>query len=746
MVGESDGNNTAERPVPEKTGNFPAGWTVNGGGTEGVDYFAADGSDPINGHAWVAQASTSTKLALTGSAAEGASVQFDGDFSFLCVYKPRPGSDTNASWMLGSNDGSDAQGVGAPIKSTGGRCFVYTDSSDIEIPSGEPWVDTNNTDVKILVVRRTGSTITAYGTDANGDAVEFGTSSNSGQITFNAFFRAKSGTVAEDSLGTPEIVAWTKYLSDADRNSVYQYMAQRFAIPELSSGSVTGRGLYEAGYDASAGFLVAHEGNSLHAAPIAVGLSFTLIDNLPEGSSATVGAHYANRHYTANGKSNRKLEIDGTGITSFPIGMSTSTYTIGVSVTQGTSDMDATIGLEYWATEYDSSRGIESLMGSTANTGIFSNKDSVIATVTGTSANARADQIRWYRSADGGGYPDGGLIQTTAIGTTQITDLNKSTGTLTVPQYGIISLGGLDTDRDEAPPALSVIFGPYQDSLLGVASDEPRVLRFTPAGFPDSWPSGYGIPLETPRRDQIVTGVVLSARIGVFCRDSVHVVYRLPRDSDSIFAAGEAQEVLTDSRGCMSRRGATVFTPPGGGPLTAWVARDGIWVSDLATSPLPITDRIDWEGRVAIDQLVHCRILDDPLNRRMIFIHRKASDTTHNTGVWYLDYQQMKERGIRVTFADHGPLVDAVTIGATDGLRHVVSLDSRSGNSQVYFEATQDVDDSQLINSSGMVRFRVRTKEFMPAGPRGAVHLGKATWMHDAGPAEIRLDARCGSC
>ena len=52
-------------------------------------------------------------------------------------------------------------------------------------------------------------------------------------------------------------------------------------------------------------------------------------------------------------------------------------------------------------------------------------------------------------------------------------------------------------------------------------------------------------------------------------------------------------------------------------------------------------------------------------NRRLIFIHRRAADTTHNTGLWYLDYQRFSTHGIRITFADHGPLVDAITIAAT---------------------------------------------------------------------------------
>ena len=485
---------------------------------------------------------------------------------------------------------------------------------------------------------------------------------------------------------------------------------------------------------------MAHEGNSYHAARIVSGtLSFSLIDNLAANSLPVVGTHYANRHYTANNVQNRRFEATATGITSFPIGMSTTTYVVGVSVTQGTGSISATTGLEYWVTEYDSVRGIESLFGGTAHTGTFTGITSVIVTVTGVSANPRANQIRWYRSVDGGGYPDGGLINTTAIGTTQITDRNTATGSLTVPQYGIISLGGIDTDRDEAPLAMSTIFGPYQDSLLGVAVAEPRVLRFTPAGFPDSWPSGYSVPLETHRRDEILTGVVLPGRIGVFTNDSVHVIYRLPRDSDSVFAAGESQDVVTDARGCVSRRGAVSFTPIGGGALAAFVSRDGIWATNLvpSQSPFPLTDRINWAGRVLVSGLSTCRLLDDPINRRLIFIHRRVSDTTFNRGLWYLDYQEFDAKGIRITFADHGPLADAVTVAASDGHRRVVSIDSRSGNGQVYLESTQDVDDSQIINSSGAVRFRMRTKEFIPAGARGAVTLGKATWMHDAGPARI---------
>lgn len=498
----------------------------------------------------------------------------------------------------------------------------------------------------------------------------------------------------------------------------------------------TGKGLYEAGFD-SGDYVLAHTGNSYSAALIGTSLSFSLVDSFPDGTSYVVGTHYANRHYLANSVGNRRIESTVSGLTSFPIGMSRSTLTVGVSVTQGAGGMSAATGLVYLVTEYDSVRGIESTTGSSVSTGAFSGLDSVVVSVTGVSSNPRADQLRWYRSVDGGGFPDVGLIATTAIGVSSYTDTLTSTGSLTVPQYGIVSIGGLDTERDAPPPVLSLIFGPFQDSLLGVSLADPRILLFTPAGYPDSWPSGYGIPLETKRHDNIMCGVVLPGRIGIFCDDSVNVVYRLPRDADSIFAAGEMQEVLTDERGCVSRRGATVFAPPGSGAFAAWVSRDGIWVSTLASSPVPVTDKTAWEDRVDVSRLHLCRLTTDPINRRMIFVYWRKTDTTSQTGLWYLDYQEFQNRGVRVTYADHGPLADVVTIAATDGSRRAVSIDSRDGNGQVYLESTQDVDDSHLLDSSGSVKFRMRLKEFLPVGAENVVQLAYATWMHDAGPESI---------
>ena len=514
---------------------------------------------------------------------------------------------------------------------------------------------------------------------------------------------------------------------------------------------VTGTALYEAGFDDSAGFVLAHAGDNLYSAAIGSSLTFTLVDTVATGSSAMVGTHYANRHYLAFGNANRRIESTTTGTTSLIIGMSQTT--LGISGNFFSVGNSATIstGLVFWVTEYDSVRGIESIAGaSTAFIGPFTDR-SVQVFVTGTTINPNTDTLRWYQTIDGGAFPDGGLIGETPVGTTFFNlggvFLNGTTvspfvnpTTLAVPAYGVVSLAGVDVERDTQPPLLSTIFGPFNDSLLGVSPDEPRNLRFSAAGYPESWPTTYGLPLDTHRRDEIVVGVLLPGRIGIFCIDSVHAVFRLPRDSDSIFAPAEMSKVISDSRGCVSRRGATVFTPPGSDGLVAFVARDGIWLTDLSSSPVPVTDKVDWEGRVSTLYLSTCRLVDDPRNRRLVFIYRQLVDgtaETYNTGIWYLDYQEFTQRGVRVSFGDHGPLNDAQTVATPDGKRTLVSFDSRSGNGQLYQESTRDVDDSHLLDSSGSVRFMMHTKEFMPAGPQNAVDLGNAAWMHDAGPSRI---------
>jgi hypothetical protein len=500
-------------------------------------------------------------------------------------------------------------------------------------------------------------------------------------------------------------------------------------------GSATGRGLYYASYDGAHNFILTHTGDSYSYSEVTSGLSFISLGNHGSATLPIVGTHASNKHFACNGVSNHVIEFvsAATGLSTRPIGMTATGRAIGLSVTQGVSTFTVTTALTYWATEYDSARGIESPNGTTIAGTTFSLLDGVFLTLSGTTRNTNADQLRLYRTLDGGVFPYGGLLATLAISATTYYDQSFNTSTLPATRYGIVSIGLLDFNRDEPPPLLHAIGGPFQDSLLAFPTADRRTLLFTPAGYYESWPTIYGFPLETSLQDQGNAIVMLPNAIGAMCDDSIHAIYRIPRDADTVFAAGEYSEVVDADHGCVSRRGAVRFSHRGS-HLIAYVSRDGLFATQLTDPSIPLTDVVDWDGRVDVDRLSDSVLEVDPLNRRLVFSYFKPADGVHRTGLMYLDYQADT---IRISHPDHGSLADIDQVIDTDGKRRLFSIDERASNGQVYSETNVDADESDFVDSSGTVSFSMRTKEFMPGGADALVHIGNAHYMHTAGPAGL---------
>lgn len=495
-----------------------------------------------------------------------------------------------------------------------------------------------------------------------------------------------------------------------------------------ASLSATGRAIHHMPFDGDLDYLLVQTGDNYRTGQIVdgAGISFSATSSAGSNTERLVGTRYAGRHYIVNGVSNRVYEFMA-GLGSRSMGMVEPSLTVGVSVTQGSGDMSATTGLIWWATEYDSVRGIESVAGSTSvSSGAFTSKDSVVLSITGTAANSNATHYRIYRSVDDGVFPDGMLIGSVAISSSPVsfTDTAIETSSLTPPLYGTINLGGLDFDRDVAPGALSFVTN-WQDSLAGFLVAEPRSLAFTAAGRPESWPVGYRIPFP----DRGVGAMQLNGLLGVFTTEAVYRINRYPREVDSAFAAGEAFEEITAERGLISRKGLARFSVPGKPSLLAWVAKDGIWATDLF-SIFPLTDGVDWLAHVDPLYLDECSLITDPTERRVIFTYRRPGDT-ENRGVMYLDYQT---EGIRITHPDHGALADTA-VAPWEGQLRVFSLDSRENNGGVYTEAVQDIDDSHLVDDEGNVAFAWRTREWMPSGANETTDLGSASIMQSGSAA-----------
>jgi hypothetical protein len=245
-------------------------------------------------------------------------------------------------------------------------------------------------------------------------------------------------------------------------------------------------------------------------------------------------------------------------------------------------------------------------------------------------------------------------------------------------------------------------------------------------GRPESWPGGYQIPLQTEVHDEGIGFGVVNGIVVAFTKDTLHRVSRLPRELDTAFAGGEVLELITKERGAISARGIAFFTIAGVGSFLGFVARDGVWISDGSNNVVPVTDGQDWEGRVDPDFLGSSVLVNDPLNRQLVFLYRKLGQN-NNTGVMYLDYQRQQ---LRVTHPDHGQLSDAVA-APFGGYLRLISADARSANGTLYVEGTTNT------NAGAAISVAITTTEMFPANTFDSAALGRAQWMHDATTAVV---------
>lgn len=258
-------------------------------------------------------------------------------------------------------------------------------------------------------------------------------------------------------------------------------------------------------------------------------------------------------------------------------------------------------GVYYWVTEYADRFGIESIAGPrSALTGPVTNIAGFQVSLPTTPQNAITTHYAVYRTVDGGAFPTGTLVSRVPIGTPFFFDpgpLNVAAGTLT---YGFFQVAGLFFERDIIPPIGTVIVT-YQNSLVTAPTATPNTIRYSAAGFPESWPLLNSIALGSERDDTVMGLATLGSQLGVFMRGRCKRIDHLPTPSDPTFAS--APEDFAPDHGLESRNGLTYITPPGGTSThVAYVAKDGIRITNLYQSTL-VTNNIDWRDTVDTTQL-----------------------------------------------------------------------------------------------------------------------------------------------
>lgn len=351
---------------------------------------------------------------------------------------------------------------------------------------------------------------------------------------------------------------------------------------------------------------------------------------------------------------------------------------------------------------------------------------------------------RFYASIADGKYPFGfarGSSGVTGVGgdTRASSHLSASTGPTThiVPKDSVDEAftayqsvqppDGVSVSRNDPPPT-PYDMAVFQDSIVAIDASDRQIIRYSEPDLPHYFPSVNFIPFETEEQDQLTALEVCNNALLVFSSWYGFRVDDLPRatDGDNIFAGrSRAKEPFSHHHGCVSPVGTAVFDIYGSGQLCAFVCRDGLHITDGFKTDYMSID-LDWETTVNISLLDRARLLNNPKRHRVEF--------------YYPDFASASDAYIwkRLDFYYHPAMLDEnpthgfpklPMLGPTNVPGPAATLGVFSGDWRVFcgsdfsptawFEGTGTVDNAQLVDASGTINKRWRTKDWYHAGQGG---------------------------
>lgn len=380
----------------------------------------------------------------------------------------------------------------------------------------------------------------------------------------------------------------------------------------------------------------------------------------------------------------------------------------------------------YWATEYDSTNDVESAVAATGATLSVTVTDDTVTITKPATVNSSATHWRLYRSKDGGSFPIGWRVATTAIGTTTYADSTTDAALVLNTSYPIVTINGNSEGKNFTAPIYRSL-ATFQGRLIGVSTD--RFLYWSPVAEPHAVPASYAMGFRPMfgGTTQCVRSVGQFAVV-LFDNESYRVNY-VPDESDAFFDAGVAQERLCNF-GTPSPNGAVVFSGWGGVDMLFFASRQGPMITDGSAVDRAVR-AIDWPNTVDLANLSRCVAIDNP-DKWRVELYYPTSDTT----VWrcihfYYDPTRIGSSGggfpELVWTGPHmvpGPGTYAVVSGA-----HRVYTGSRTTSGSVYREDSGTEDAADLVDSSGTVNFKMRVGRIYPAGMDGET-TAKRVFIH----------------
>src|SRR2546428_2801318 len=450
--------------------------------------------------------------------------------------------------------------------------------------------------------------------------------------------------------------------------------------------------------------------------------------------------HYGNNFFAWNG-ADANLSIAGASINGNRIwqqhGMIAVTAS-GSAIATGVSSTLAAATYDLWYTEVNSGTNTESAYTGTPTSITLSASGLAIEFTlpssglpTNTQTGSATVFGNLYCTIAGQKYPFGyvNIAQINiANGTTfTITAENTSTNAFTnagevYQAYPIYSPpGGVAVSRNGQPPT-AYDMTVFQDSLVCIDADDRQLLKYSMPDFPHLWPATQFIPFETDWQDDLNAIIVVNNALLVFHSFYGFRVDDLPRATDGddfAVARSRAKEPFAWGHGCIGQKGKAKFNIFGSGELCLFVCRDGIHITDGFKMDYASLD-LDWVNTVDIPSLNLATLLNNPKFHRIEF---RYADKADNTKWKRLDfyYHPMMLRPSRTSGFPRLPI-----LGPYDVPGPVAALNELNGDwqvwaghktaSSIWIEGTGTSDGANLVDGSGTINKRWKTKNFYPFG------------------------------
>lgn len=266
-------------------------------------------------------------------------------------------------------------------------------------------------------------------------------------------------------------------------------------------------------------------------------------------------------------------------------------------------------------------------------------------------------------------------------------------------------VGGLVRQSNVPPPRDTAVVGSFGGSILYAADDDDGIFYWSrplPFGSPDYVPPDYSDILPGAPTAFLDIGLSLA-----FTPRSVHAYSFFPLASDAGFSPGRVKVPISTTHGCISKQGATIFQSAQGQQLAAFVAGDGIYVTD-GSRLVEISKGLDWKNTVDVASLPSAQLHNDPTNKKLLFVYKDNDGTTQKIDVNYED-------DFKFAGPQRWPDNSGGVLIQNDGVVRIYS----EQDGTVYLEENGVIDNANLENSLGTITWEIETPQIYPFLPGG---------------------------